>query len=60
VAGTLLGGRIADRIGLVRALQLGTVAMVPALVALRLCPNAGIALEAPRRPAWRPTSRSRS
>jgi MFS transporter, FSR family, fosmidomycin resistance protein len=44
VAGTLLGGRIADRIGLVRALQLGTVAMVPALVALRLCPNAGIAL----------------
>ena len=46
VAGTLLGGRIADRIGLVRALQLGTVAMVPALVALRLCPNAGIALVA--------------
>jgi MFS family permease len=44
VAGTLLGGRIADRIGLVRALQIGTVAMVPALVALRLCPNAGIAL----------------
>src|SRR5690348_357008 len=42
VAGTLLGGRMADRIGLVRALQLGTVAMVPALVALRLCPNAGI------------------
>jgi FSR family fosmidomycin resistance protein-like MFS transporter len=46
VAGTLLGGRIADRIGLVRALQLGTVAMVPALVVLRLCPNAGIALAA--------------
>ena len=44
VAGTLLGGRIADRIGLVHALQVGTVAMVPALVALRLCPNAGIAL----------------
>jgi len=44
VAGTLLGGRIADRIGLVRALQVGTVAMVPALIALRLCPNAGIAL----------------
>src|SRR5205814_4162597 len=34
------------RIGLVRALQLGAVAMVPALVALRLCPNAGIALAA--------------
>jgi FSR family fosmidomycin resistance protein-like MFS transporter len=46
VAGTLLGGRMADRIGLVRALQLGTVTMVPALVALRLCPNAGIALAA--------------
>ena len=27
VAGTLLGGRMADRIGLVRALRLGTVAM---------------------------------
>ena len=46
VAGTLLGGRMADRIGLVRAVQLGTVAMVPALVALRLCPNADIALAA--------------
>jgi FSR family fosmidomycin resistance protein-like MFS transporter len=46
VAGTLLGGRMADRIGLVRALQLGTVAMVPALVLLRLCPNPGIALAA--------------
>jgi FSR family fosmidomycin resistance protein-like MFS transporter len=46
VAGTLLGGRMADRIGLVRAVQLGTVAMVPALVALRLCPDAGIALAA--------------
>src|SRR6185437_2011721 len=46
VAGTLLGGRMADRIGLVRALQLGTVAMVPALVALRLGPNPGVALAA--------------
>jgi MFS transporter, FSR family, fosmidomycin resistance protein len=46
VAGTLLGGRIADRLGLVRALQIGTVAMIPALVALRLCPGAGIALAA--------------
>jgi len=46
VAGTLLGGRIADRLGLVRALQIGTVAMVPALVALRLCPGAGLALAA--------------
>src|SRR5206468_2499830 len=46
VAGTLLGGRIADRLGLVRALQIGTVTMVPALVALRVCPDAGIALAA--------------
>ena len=46
VAGTLLGGRIADRIGLVRALQIGTVAMIPALVALRWCPGADLALAA--------------
>jgi MFS transporter, FSR family, fosmidomycin resistance protein len=46
VAGTLLGGRIADRLGLVRALQIGTVTMIPALVALRLCPGAGLALAA--------------
>jgi FSR family fosmidomycin resistance protein-like MFS transporter len=46
VAGTLLGGRIADRIGLVRALQIGTVAMIPALIALRLCPGADLALAA--------------
>jgi FSR family fosmidomycin resistance protein-like MFS transporter len=46
LAGTLLGGRVADRIGLVRALQAGTVVMVPALVALRLCPGAGLSLVA--------------
>ena len=40
VAGTLLGGRIADRIGLVRTVQLGTVLAVPMLVGLRLCPGA--------------------
>jgi FSR family fosmidomycin resistance protein-like MFS transporter len=44
LAGTLLGGRIADRIGLVRALQIGTVAMIPALIALRLVPGGGLAL----------------
>jgi FSR family fosmidomycin resistance protein-like MFS transporter len=44
VAGTLLGGRLADRIGLIRALQLGTAAMVPALIALRLTPNPAVAL----------------
>lgn len=40
VAGTLLGGRIADWIGLVRTVQLGTVVVVPMLVGLRLCPGA--------------------
>jgi len=41
VAGTLLGGRIADRLGLVRALQIGTAAMVPALVSLRAAAGRG-------------------
>jgi FSR family fosmidomycin resistance protein-like MFS transporter len=36
VAGTLAGGRIADRIGAVRTIQVGAVAAVPLLVALRL------------------------
>lgn len=40
VVGTLLGGRIADRLGLVRTVQLGTVLVVPMLVGLRLCPGA--------------------
>jgi FSR family fosmidomycin resistance protein-like MFS transporter len=39
VAGTLLGGRIADRIGLVRTVQLGALLMVPMLVGLRLGPG---------------------
>ena len=57
VVGTLLGGRIADRIGLVRTVQLGTVLVVPMLVGLRLCPGtiaplafavlAGLALNIP-------------
>jgi FSR family fosmidomycin resistance protein-like MFS transporter len=36
VAGTLAGGRIADRIGTVRTVQVGALAAVPLLVALRL------------------------
>ena len=36
VAGTLLGGRIADRIGAVRTVQLGTALMLPALGGLLL------------------------
>ncbi|GAA1952362.1 MFS transporter [Catenulispora subtropica] len=40
VAGTLLGGRVADRIGMVRTVQLGGALTVPMLVALRVCPGA--------------------
>lgn len=57
VAGTLLGGRIADRIGLVRTVQIGGALAIPALVGLRLTPGpvapllfavlAGIALNIP-------------
>jgi MFS transporter, FSR family, fosmidomycin resistance protein len=36
VAGTLLGGRIADRVGAVRTVQLGTAMIVPALGGLLL------------------------
>ncbi|MHA6764304.1 MFS transporter [Streptacidiphilus sp. PAMC 29251] len=41
VAGTLLGGRIADRIGMVRTVQLGAALAVPMLVGLRLAPGNG-------------------
>lgn len=57
VAGTLLGGRLADRIGMVRTVQLGSAAAVPLFVALRFAPGtvlpllcaalAGIALNLP-------------
>jgi len=46
VVGTLLGGQIADRFGLTRTVLAGNVAAVPALIALRLCPGAGLALAA--------------
>ena len=46
VAGTLLGGRIADRFGLTRTVLAGNAAAIPALIALRACPSAGIALVA--------------
>ena len=39
VAGTLLGGRIADRIGLTSTIQLGAVAMLPSFLALRFTPG---------------------
>jgi MFS transporter, FSR family, fosmidomycin resistance protein len=46
IAGTLLGGRLADRFGLTRTVLTGNVAAIPALIALRLCPGASIALAA--------------
>jgi FSR family fosmidomycin resistance protein-like MFS transporter len=39
VAGTLLGGRIADRIGAVRTVQFGTAVILPALGGLLLAPG---------------------
>jgi FSR family fosmidomycin resistance protein-like MFS transporter len=46
VAGTLLGGRLADRFGLTRTVLVGNAAAIPALIALRACPGAGLALVA--------------
>jgi MFS transporter, FSR family, fosmidomycin resistance protein len=40
VAGTLLGGRIADRVRAVRTVQLGTALILPALGGLLLVPGA--------------------
>ena len=39
VLGTLLGGRIGDRIGLVRTVQLGNVLLIPALFGMLACDN---------------------
>lgn len=39
VLGTLAGGRIADRIGLVRTVRLGNILLVPSIVALLLVTN---------------------
>jgi MFS transporter, FSR family, fosmidomycin resistance protein len=44
VLGTLAGGRIGDRIGLVRTVRLGNVLLVPSLVGLLLCDNRYVAL----------------
>ena len=44
VAGTLLGGRIADRIGAVRTVQLGLAVIPPALAGLLLAPGALVPL----------------
>jgi FSR family fosmidomycin resistance protein-like MFS transporter len=44
VLGTLLGGRIGDRVGLVRTVRLGNALLIPALAALLLCQNRYAAL----------------
>jgi MFS transporter, FSR family, fosmidomycin resistance protein len=44
IAGSLLGGRVADRFGLTRTVLAGNAAAIPALIALRASPGAGIAL----------------
>ncbi|WP_280264944.1 MFS transporter [Nocardia wallacei] len=46
VAGTLLGGRIADRAGMLRTIQIGGVLAVPALVLLRVVPSPQFGLAA--------------
>jgi FSR family fosmidomycin resistance protein-like MFS transporter len=44
VAGTILGGRLGDHIGLVRAVQVGNALLIPAFAALLVCRNAYAAL----------------
>jgi FSR family fosmidomycin resistance protein-like MFS transporter len=44
VLGTLAGGRLGDRIGLVRTVQLGNALLVPALIALLACDDKYAAL----------------
>lgn len=44
VLGTLAGGRIGDRIGLVRTVQIGNALLVPALIALLACDDKYAAL----------------
>ncbi|MUM16614.1 MFS transporter [Mycobacterium sp. CBMA271] len=44
VIGTLLGGRISDRIGMIATIRIGSVVAIPAFVALRVSPQPWIAL----------------
>lgn len=53
VLGTLLGGRIADRIGMVRTVQLGAALAVPMLAGLRFLPGAAPRWPSRRWPGWR-------
>ncbi len=57
VVGTMIGGRIADRVGMVRTTQVGALCCLPAMVLLRVCQQpelgllcallAGLALRVP-------------
>ena len=44
VIGTMIGGRIADRVGMVRTTQVGALACLPAMVLLRACQQPELAL----------------
>ncbi|GAB2546849.1 MFS transporter [Nocardia heshunensis] len=44
VLGTLTGGRLADRIGLTRTIQIGSAAVIPALIAVRMAPDPKLGL----------------
>ncbi|MPY29864.1 MFS transporter [Streptomyces adustus] len=44
VLGTLLGGRLADRVGMVRTVQIGNAAMLPALWLMLVCDDKYLAL----------------
>ncbi|SKG87942.1 Putative membrane efflux protein [Mycobacteroides abscessus subsp. bolletii] len=44
VIGTLLGGRISDRLGMIATIRVGSIVAIPAFVALRTCPQPWIAL----------------
>jgi FSR family fosmidomycin resistance protein-like MFS transporter len=44
IFGTLIGGRIGDRIGLNHTIQLGNVLLIPAFAAVLLCPDPYLAL----------------
>lgn len=44
MAGTLLGGRVADRIGMLRTIQIGGAAAIPALTAVRIVPSPQLGL----------------